>query len=143
MLTEKERPKVVVLVESDGSLRELMKRFLVDQGYSVFAERRTEAALWYFEHPGPLDLLIADVAMPDQNGLMFAHLIRRDYYPTPILLTGDVEAEAGLAEEVSRVGFSFLVKPFKRRQFLNVVADLLGNPAPPSAEDKDDTEGER
>ena len=143
MLTKKERAKVIVLVESDQVLRELMKRFLVDQGYSVFAERRGEAALWYFKHPGPIDLLIADVAMADQNGLVFAHLIRRDYFRTRILLTGDVEAEAGLADEVSRVGFSFLVKPFKHRQVLTVVANILGQPAPASDEDKDDTERDR
>ena len=79
----------------------------------------------------------------DQNGLVFAHLIRREYSRTRILLTGDVEAEAGLAHEVNRVGFAFLAKPFKRRQFLTAVAKTLEQSAPSSDENEDDSESER
>ena len=142
MLTEKERPRVIVLVESNQMLQELMKRFLADQAYSVFAERDGKGGLWYFEHyPGPIDLLIADVVLPDQNGVTFAHLVKDRYPETRILLTGYVEP--ALQEEVNLLGVSLLAKPFKRRQFLTVVADLLRNPAPPGAEDKNDTGQER
>ena len=78
MLTEKERPKVIVVVESDQTLQDLMKRFLGDQGYSVFTESDGKGGLWYFKHyPGPIDLLIADVVLPDQNGVTFAHLVKK------------------------------------------------------------------
>ena len=45
MLTDKDRPKVVVVVESDESLRTLMQRFLADEHYAVFAERDGKAGL--------------------------------------------------------------------------------------------------
>ena len=55
-----------------------MKRFLGDQGYSVFTESDGKGGLWYLKHyPGPIDLLIADVVLPDQNGVTFAHLVKK------------------------------------------------------------------
>ena len=68
-----------------------MKRFLGDQGYSVFTESDGKGGLWYLKHyPGPIDLLIADVVLPDQNGVTFAHLVKKTYPETRILLTGYV-----------------------------------------------------
>ena len=79
MPTEKDRPKVVVLVESDESLRELMKRFLADEHYSVFLESDGKAGLWHFKHfSGPIDLLIADVVLPDQTGVSLADLVKHE-----------------------------------------------------------------
>ena len=139
MLTEEERPKVVVLVESDESLRDLMNRFLADEGYSVLAERDGKAGLSQFKHvSGPIDLLIVDVVMPDQTGVSIADLVKHTHPKTRILLTG--YDEAGLAEEVGKLGFAFLAKPFKRRQFSAAIADILGQPPPSS--DEDDTERE-
>ena len=127
MLADKERPKVIVLVESDESLRALMKRFLADEGYSVFAERDGKAGLWHFKHgSNPIDLLIADVVLPAQTGVSFAGLVTHTYPETRVLLTG--HDEAGLAEEVSKLGFAFLAKPFKRRQFSTAIADRLAHP---------------
>ena len=139
MLTEEERPKVVVLVESDESLRGLMNRFLADEGYSVLAERDGKAGLSHFKHfSGPIDLLIVDVVMPDQTGVSFADLVKHTYPETRILLTG--YDEAGLAEEVNTLGFAFLAKPFKRRQFSTAIAEIFGHA--PLSSDEDDAERE-
>ena len=140
MLTDKDRPKVVVVVESDESLRALMQRFLADEGYAVFAERDGKAGLWHFKQVSqPIDLLIADVVLPDQTGVSLADLVTHTSPETRVLLTG--YDEAGLAEEVSTLGFAFLAKPFKRRQFSTAIADIFGHPPPSSDEDETERKG--
>ena len=49
MLTEKERPKVVVLMEKDRTLRELMMRCLAEAHHTVFAEEKRDRSPLAFQ----------------------------------------------------------------------------------------------
>ena len=138
MLTERERPKVVVLVEKDRAVREVMMQCLAEEHYTVFAEEDPKAALWYFKHyTGPIDLLIADVATPKKNAVTFVHTVNHTSSQTRILLTGDVEDEPGFGKEVNRLALFFLAKPFTPAQLLIFMTVIFEQPVPSSAEDED------
>ena len=138
MLTEKERPKVVVLMEKDRTLRELMMRCLAEAHHTVFAEENATEALWHFKHyPGPIDLLIAEVLTPSKTGITFVHTVKYTSPETRILLTGNVEDELGLGKEVRQLGCFFLAKPFTPAQLLIFMTVIFEQPVPSSAEDED------
>ena len=138
MLTQRERPKVVVLVEKDRTLREVMMRCLAEAHHTVFAEENAKEALWHFKHyPGPIDLVIADVVMTGKNGITFAHTVKHTSSETRILLMGSVENDPGLRKEVTKLGFFFLAKPFTPAQLQILMTVIFEQPAPSSVEDED------
>ena len=124
VLTKKGRPTIVVLVESDEVLREHIKRFLAEQRCSVFAEKDTESALWYFNHfAGPIDLLIADVRLPSKKGLVFVDSVKDISGDTRVLLMGHIGTERGQAEAVRKVDVPFLPKPFTDAELLAAIKE--------------------
>lgn len=59
----------VLLCEDDGAVRDLGQRILARLGYSVLIAATPGAALSLAaRHPGPIDLLITDVVMPELSG---------------------------------------------------------------------------
>src|SRR3546814_19483708 len=77
---------------SDLRLRELLRRYLVDNGFLVTtadaaAEARAQLAALQF------DLIVMDVMMPGENGLDLTRSLRRDLETTILLLTAMGEAE--------------------------------------------------
>ena len=75
----------ILIVDDDTRIRELLKKYLADNGYrtSAAADARQAqekmAALAY-------DLLVLDVMMPGINGLEFTERLRKQQNAVPILL---------------------------------------------------------
>jgi two-component system cell cycle sensor histidine kinase/response regulator CckA len=67
-----ERPRgeeTILLVEDENAIRELVREFLIEFGYTVIEASGGEEAISHFRgHVGKIDLLLADVSMPRMNG---------------------------------------------------------------------------
>jgi DNA-binding NtrC family response regulator len=104
--------ETVLVVEDAEGLRELTRRLLERQGYTVLvAANADEAAHLFDEHPS-IDLLLTDVVMPGGNG---PELVTRllEIRPTlkVIYMSGYTE-EAIVHHGVLAPGIMFLHKPF-------------------------------
>jgi two-component system cell cycle sensor histidine kinase/response regulator CckA len=119
--------ETILLVEDDPTVRELTRKVLSSQGYTVLeAEHAEEALLLNRRFSGTIDLLVSDVVMPGLNG---RELYERLKVLRPKLralfisgYTENVIAHHGVLEE----GTHFLQKPFTLDGLLRRVRELLG-----------------
>ena len=83
----------ILIVDDDTRIRELLKKYLSDNGYRTSAAADAVQAQ---EKMGALtyDLLVLDVMMPGINGLEFTERLRKAQNAVPILLlTARAEVE--------------------------------------------------
>lgn len=109
-------PKALV-VDDDPRLRDLLRRYLGDNGFAVHVAENAAAMnkLWLRER---YDVLILDLMMPGEDGLSVLRRLRGDKDRTPvIMLTAkgeDVDRIVGLEMGAD----DYLPKPFNPRELL-------------------------
>ena len=121
----------ILVVDDDRRLRELLTRYLSDNGFRVSAARDTQdarAALSAMQFDG----LIVDVMMPGENGFDFAKHIRQSSDVPIMMLTARSDADnrvMGLEIGVD----DYLGKPFEPKELLLRICAMLrrANQAPP------------
>ena len=121
MLSESE-PHLLV-VDDDTRLRDLLRRYLSDNGFRVTTaadaeQARSNLASFAF------DLVVLDVMMPGEDGLDLTRALRRQGSIPILLLTAMAEPEDrvnGLEEGAD----DYLSKPFEPRELVLRIRNLL------------------
>lgn len=127
---ETEQPHVLV-VDDDRRLRDLLRRFLADNGFRVTVAgdaREARATVGSFA----FDAIVLDVMMPGESGLHLAGDLRKKIETPILMLTAMGESEDRIA------GFEhgaddYLVKPFEPRELVLRLKALLRRAARPAA----------
>ena len=126
-------PKILVVVD-DPRLRDLLRRYLGENGFQVFVSENGAAMsrLWVREH---FDALILDLMMPGEDGLQILRRLRAAKDMTPvIMLTArgeDVDRIVGLelgADAVRRATPRALPR-WKTRRSASASSSLTSAPA--------------
>jgi two-component system phosphate regulon response regulator OmpR len=113
----------ILAVDDDDRLRELLKKFLSENGFRVSvardaADARTKLAALEF------DLMVLDLMMPGESGLDLAADIRKTN-PIPILmLTAMAESEDRISG-LEKGADDYLIKPFEPRELLLRINNIL------------------
>ena len=116
--------ETVLLVEDEPMLRELTRASLESRGFAVLAAARGAEALDLADrHGGPLDLLLADVVMPEMSGAELAERVRARLPALPILLVSG-HSEAVAAGRLPP-GVHFLAKPFRQDELVREIRRVL------------------
>jgi len=119
-LAEATRPHVVVL-DDEADLCELITLRLEHHGYRVSAEHASSGALSLLARE-PVDLLLLDLRLENENGLDVLIEVRRRRSDLPIIILtahGTIE----LAVEATKLGaFGFLTKPFEHNELISKIA---------------------
>ena len=118
----------ILVVDDDRRLRELLSRFLLDNGYRVSVakdtlEARAQMALFIF------DALILDVMMPGENGFDFARDLRTRSSIPILMLTARIESEDRVTG-LELGADDYLPKPFEPRELLLRLNIMLRRNAP-------------
>jgi PAS domain S-box-containing protein len=104
--------ETVLVVEDAAGLRQLTKRLLEKQGYTVLVASSAEEALRVFDRNGSINLLLTDVVMPGASGPeLTQRLVERWPALKVVFMSGYTEA-AILHDGVLNPGITFLHKPF-------------------------------
>lgn len=119
----------LLLVEDDTSLLEELRLFLSD--FFDVIETATSAEIAYDKFmASPYDLVITDIQLPHQNGLMLVERIKKRI-PTQTVIVISAYQEVDYFLKSIELGiYSFLVKPFGSQQLINTmikVTSLLKN----------------
>ncbi len=118
----------LLLVDDDRRIRDLLSRFLGNEGYRVTtaksaADARAKLSGLHF------DLLILDVMMPGETGFDLARSIRTTSAVPIIMLTARHEAESRI--EGLQIGADdYVAKPFEPRELVLRIANILKRAAP-------------
>src|SRR6266850_1046647 len=110
-----DRPRVaetVLVVDDAAGLRELARRLLQRQGYTVLVAGNADEAFELFERNASIDVLLTDVVMPGVSGPeLTRRLVERRPDLRVIYMSGYTD-EAIVQHGVLNPGIAFLHKPF-------------------------------
>jgi CheY-like chemotaxis protein len=123
--------KTILLLEDEPGLMKLLSHTL--SSYDVIEAPTADEALRLFAERGhQVDLLIADVTLPNDSGLRVAFFLRNEIPNLPVILTSGYPLSnwnAKDAIDLQRLGpngVAFLQKPFPSPELLHLVRQLLG-----------------
>jgi two-component system phosphate regulon response regulator OmpR len=128
----KNSPHKIMVVDDDPRLRDLLRRYLTDNGFNVVVAESGAmmTKLWQRER---YDALILDLMMPGEDGLSVLRRLRGMNDPTPvIMLTAkgeDVDRIVGLEMGAD----DYLPKPFNPRELLARLNAVLRRRGPDEA----------
>jgi two-component system phosphate regulon response regulator OmpR len=117
-------PHKVLVVDDDQRLRDLLRRYLGDNGFNVYVAESAQAMnrIWLRER---FDVLVLDLMMPGEDGLSILRRLRGGNDRTPIvMLTAkgeDVDRIIGLEMGAD----DYLPKPFNPRELLARINAVL------------------
>jgi CheY-like chemotaxis protein len=120
-------PKATILVaEDEPTLRSMIRRTLVRSGHTVLAAADGELALAAAAaHPGPIDLLITDVVMPNLGGGETARILGSQRPGVAVLFISGYSWGESLPPSDPNKAIAYLAKPFDTKTFEARVAELL------------------
>jgi CheY-like chemotaxis protein len=123
-------PSTILLVEDDDQVRSLVRTLLTSEGFRVLEARTgTEALSLVAEHDGSIDLLLADMLLPEVSGFEVASQLKVRYPAAKVLfMTGWVEGEI-VQRCVSELNAAFLDKPFQPAKLRQIVKEMLAGSA--------------
>jgi two-component system phosphate regulon response regulator OmpR len=130
MTAPHDRPDKILIVDDDARIRDLLKRYLTQEGFDVLLAEDGKSLNRVLMRETP-DLIVLDLMMPGEDGLSICRRLRAANDLTPvIMLTAkgeDVDRIVGL-----EVGADdYLGKPFNPRELLaRINAVLRRRPVP-------------
>lgn len=118
----------ILVVDDDTRLRELLRKYLTEQGFRVTvassaADARAKLASLEF------DLIVLDIMMPGESGLELTRSLRETSQVPILLLTAMGEAEDRIAG-LERGADDYLPKPFEPRELSLRIRTILRRAAP-------------
>jgi PAS domain S-box-containing protein len=123
--------ETVLVAEDEDGVRELLRKVLGDHGHAVLEARHGRDALLVAErYERPIDLLIADVVMPELGGgELVERLIERRPNLKVLYISGYTNDEV-VRRGIRRTEAHFLQKPFTAQELMRKVRKVLdGEPA--------------
>lgn len=118
----------LLVVDDDRRIRELLNRYLMDQGFRVTAAADAAEARRRLEGVD-FDLLIVDVMMPGETGISLTQGLRKIKTVPIIMLTALAEANARI-EGLEAGADDYLPKPFDPRELVLRINNILRRNAP-------------
>lgn len=137
---EQEKPKKIMVVDDDARIRDLLRRYLSQEGYEVFVAEDGKA-MSRVSMKERFDLIVLDLMLPGEDGLSICKRLRAAKDMTPIIML------TAKGEDVDRIigleigADDYLPKPFNPRELLaRISAVLRRQPTPelPGAPSRDD-----
>ena len=119
-----ENTKKILMVDDDLRMRELLQRYLTEQGFSIKTVSDAKEMALSLENE-PVDLVILDLMLPGEDGLAICRRLRGEGMTTPIIML------TARGDEVDRIiglemgADDYLPKPFNPRELLARINAVL------------------
>ena len=124
--------ETILLVEDEPSVRSLASRMLRESGYNVIAAGgAAEALRLAAAYIGQIDLLVADVVMPEIGGRALADSLQQSRPTVRVLFMSGYPDDEVLRRGVQQDRAAFLAKPFSYGNLARKVRETLNaSPGP-------------
>jgi CheY-like chemotaxis protein len=127
--------KTILLVEDELPLMKLLSTVLGRSGYAVKESTSAEEAIKRFlDANRQIDILVADVTLPESTGIQVAILLRAERPELRVILTSGYPADswkAGDVADLKRLGAGSVIvleKPFMPQVLLTCIRELMEAP---------------
>lgn len=132
-VTDKDEPRfgseTVLLVEDEAGVRELIRDFLQQSGYTVLEAESGEKGLEICKsHRDLIQLVITDVVMPKMSGPVLAKKVKKIRPTARVLYISGYTDEAVLQQGVLTSQVAFLQKPFTAEVLARKAQEVLDAP---------------
>lgn len=119
------RTPTVLVVDDEPEILNTLRRQLRGEGYRLLTTTSASEALNRVA-TGEVDVIVADIDMPEMNGLELVAVLRRDFPDTVrLLLTGDSSLESALDAINRGEVFRYLTKPWDREALRHTLRDSI------------------
>jgi CheY-like chemotaxis protein len=116
----------ILLVEDERLVREVVGEILESAGYEVLkTSNADEAGKMFAAHPGRVDLLLTDVAMPGKKGGDLARELEKACPGLKTIYMSGYTEDAVLRQGLQDQGALFLPKPFSLELLTSKVREVL------------------
>ena len=129
-----EAPHILV-VDDDSRLRELLRKYLSDNGFRITVAADAASARQQMESMA-FDMLVLDRMMPGEDGLELARSLRQTEDVPILMLTAMGEVEARI-DGLEAGADDYLAKPFEPRELLLRIRTVLRRAGPEPVETTD------
>ena len=112
----------VLIVDDEPGIRETFQAFLENEGYDVVvAADFFEAESFFSSLPGEIDIVVADIILPQVDGMALLQRVRQIDENIPVIIvTG--EPDVSTAAEAVRLGaYDYVAKPVTRKVLNRIV----------------------
>jgi CheY-like chemotaxis protein len=116
----------ILIAEDDRAVREFVSRALRQDGHDITAVGDGQQALDALEK-GQFDMLLADIVMPQLDGIALALKAAKDYPDLPVLLMTGYSAERQRAHNLDALIQDVIAKPFTLQEIREAVRKLLAD----------------
>jgi two-component system cell cycle sensor histidine kinase/response regulator CckA len=118
--------KTILLVDDEGSLRDLGKKMLETFGYTVLLADTGESAIEiYREMRKSISLVILDLIMPGMGGTKCLEELHSIDSEVKVVIASGYSVNASTRETLDAVAKGFISKPYELRQMLKMVREVL------------------
>jgi CheY-like chemotaxis protein len=129
-LSDKEKPREILVIDDDRIMRDLMTDWLEAAGYTVHKATDCNAACVAMDRAPAL--VVSDMWMPGPCGTAAIAFLKNKCSETKLIaVSGHFGSGQGTSEQdaLAAGAARALAKPVKRAELLAAVAELIGPPA--------------
>lgn len=123
-MTKDETPARILVVDDSPSTLEVLRRNLMDGGYSVVTASGAADALALLSFT-PVDLVLTDLKMPGLSGLDLVRHVRENLRETEIVVITGYATIGGAVEALRTGAEDYLAKPFTDEELREAVERAL------------------
>ena len=114
----------ILVVDDDRRIRELIKTYLIENGFMVTVARTAAEARERMRGIA-FDLLVLDVMMPGETGLKFTSGLREGGLDIPVLMLSALADSDDRIAGLATGSDDYLTKPFEPQELLLRIRNLL------------------
>ncbi|OXM83220.1 response regulator transcription factor [Paenibacillus rigui] len=106
----------ILIVDDEPEIVELIRLYLMKEGYEVLTTDNGASAFQYMEQHSP-DMVILDIQLPEMDGIEICRQLRRSYH-VPILFISCRSEDMDIILGLSIGGDDYMTKPFSPSQLV-------------------------
>jgi signal transduction histidine kinase len=123
--TQQRDVPLILTIDDEEAIRQSFSAYLEDSGYDVIEAENGRIGLELIEEKRP-DLILADLRMPEVDGIEVVRAVKKKYPKTPIIVVSGAGVIGDAVEAVRQGAWDYLIKPiFDLKILLRAVEKAL------------------